>query len=62
MLVPLNGAVVQESGHRGGQGDDPGVLAGAGDMVEAGEQVGPFGPCPGQRPRAVRQVGDRGRR
>ena len=56
------GAVVpQEPGEAGGQGDDPGVLAGAGGVVQAGEQAGPLGAGPGQRLLPVGQAGNRGR-
>ena len=47
---------------RGGEGDDPGMLPGCGGMIQAGQQVGALGPRPGQRPDAVRQVGNRSRR
>ena len=50
----------QQSGQAGGEGNHPGVLAGPGGVVQAGKQAGPFGPGPGQRPGAVRQVRDRG--
>ena len=56
------GAVAaQQRGKAGGEGDDPGVLAGAGGVVEAGEQVGALGPGPGQRLLMVGQGGNRGR-
>ena len=51
----------QQVGQVGGQGDDPVVLAGPDGVAEAGDQIGSFGPGPGQSPRAVRQAGNRGR-
>ena len=57
------GAVIsQQSGQAGGQANHPGMLAGPGGMVQAGEQVRAFGPGPRQRPGAVRQIRDRDRR
>ena len=41
--------VPQEPGKSGGEGGNPGVLAGPGGVVEAGEQAGALGAGPGQR-------------
>ena len=51
----------QQPGQPGGQGDDPGVLAGIGGVVQAGQQAGPLGADPGQRLLPVGQGGHRGR-
>ena len=51
----------QQPGQAGGQRDDPGVLAGAGGVVQAGEQAGALGAGPGQRLLPVGQGGNRGR-
>ena len=52
----------QQGGHRGGEGHDPGMLAKSGDMVKAGEQVGPFSPCPRQRLIGPARAGSAARR
>ena len=49
----------RDPAHGGGEGCHPGVLAGCGGVVEAGEQVPAFGPCPRQRLRSVCQARDR---
>ena len=53
--------VAQQAGQARGEGDDAGVLAGSGGVVQAGEQVGALGPDPGQGLLAVGQGGNRGR-
>src|ERR1700691_6125477 len=56
------GTVLPEQGvGSGGKGDDAGMLGGSADMLETGEQVGAFGPCPRQRLLAVKQFRGRGR-
>src|ERR1700678_3725689 len=56
------GAVApQQAGERSGEGGNPGVLAGAGGVVQAGQQAGAFGAGQGQRVLAVGQGGNRGR-
>jgi hypothetical protein len=39
----------EQTGKPGSEGDDTGLVAGAADVVEAIEQVGPLCPEPGQR-------------
>ena len=51
----------QQPGEAGGQSDDPGVLAGAGGVVQAGEQAGALGAGPGQRLLPAGQARNRGR-
>ena len=64
--VPGNGfgpraVVPQQPGEGGGQGDDPGVLAGGGGVVEADEQAGALVPGPGQRLLTAGQFRNRNR-
>jgi hypothetical protein len=40
--------MAQQGGDAGGEGDNAGVLAGSGDLIQAGEQAGAFGPVPRQ--------------
>ena len=53
--------VAQQGGDAGGEGDNTGVLAGSGGVVQAGQQAGAFGPGPGQRLLGAGQAGNRGR-
>src|SRR6185437_760267 len=48
----------QERCHGGGKRDHPGVLASAGDVIQASTQIGPLGPGPGQCQLSVPQVWD----
>ena len=52
----------QQARQARGQRDDPGVLAGRGGLVQAGQQAGPLGPGPRQRLLPAGQDRDRGRR
>jgi hypothetical protein len=53
--------VAQQAGDAGGQGDDAGVLAGSGGVIQAGDQVGALGPGPGQGLLLAGQGGNRRR-
>jgi len=61
VMASPRGRRSQQPGEGGGQDGNPGVLAGGGGVVQAGEQAGPLSAGPGQRLLTAGQRGNRGR-